>query len=334
MPAPSKIIKGFGLTSKLEASYNAGGSLSTSTDGLLLEELATLKITPANTGERPMPAGAFGYQRNVAPSAFAADLSLKHAPKGAGAAYSASVVPSVHTLARSCALNGTVTVTGGSEKWDYTPIAPGDAVSSLVQGFYGRGQLYPLQGMLGDFTLTIPAGGIPILDYHAMGVAGYPTDVSLPVITYPALGIDPPKANNIAFQINSSPIAYVIRQIRIKWGRKPAPRLDANAAGPHAGFWGVTRTPTMEIDLETPLSSLQDLWSQTNVPQGSAPPQFAWQFTIGTNQYNRQILLGPAAQQFGLPDEKSDGEVSLTTVTYHLNPSNLGLSDEFTWRWN
>lgn len=328
--APTKVIKGFGLTSKLEASYNAGGSLSPSTDGVQMEELATFKITPANDGSRPTPPGGLGSQRRVAPSAFTGDLTCKVAPKGAGAAYSASVVPNIHTLLRSCGFDGAVTTTGGSEKWEYTPIAPGSTVASLVQGIYGRGQLYPFQGVLGDFTLTIPAGGIPIFEYHGMGIAAQPTDVTLPMITYPNLGQDPPKATNIGFQINSVPFAFVIREVRIKWGRKVSPRLDANAAGVHAGLWGQSRTPTMEIDVETPASSLMDLWQMFT----AAPGQFGWQLTIGTAQYNKYVILGPTAQQMALPDEKADGEVSISTLPLQLNPSAVSANDEMLIRFN
>lgn len=327
MPAPTKIVKGYGLLSKLEASYNAGGSPSTSTDGILLEELATLKITPANDGARPGPPGTGGYQKRVVPSGHFADISAKFAPKGAGAAYSASVVPNIHTLLRSSLMNGAVTTTAGSEKWEYTPCAITDTLASLVQSFYARGQLYAPQGILGDWTLTIDGPSVPMLDWHGMGLMPtLPTDITLPSITYPLASVDPPKATNIAFTYGA--FTPVLRKLSLKWGRRLAPRLDVNSGG-HAGFWGVTRTPQLDVEFETPAAATSDWFGAF-----STANQTTWTLTVGSVQYNKYTIFGPAAQPMAFPEESADGDVSITKVSLQLNPSAIGANDELTWRFN
>lgn len=329
MAAPSKIVKGFGWLSKLEGSYNAGGSLSTATDGINLEELATLALTPANDGARPMPPNAGGYQRRVAPSGFVGDLSAKVAPKGSGAAYSASVFPQIHTLLRSSLMNAAVTTTGGLEKWDYTPCAITDTPASNVQSLYERGQLYAIQGVLGDWTLTIDGPSVPVFDYKGMGLApAVPivSDAALPTITYPASSIDPPKSTNVAFTYGS--FTPVLRKLVLKWGRKVNPRLDINVGG-HAGFWGVTRTPTLDITYETPVAGTFDSFAAF-----TAANQSTWTLTVGTAQYNKYTIFGPSGQPTGFPQESADGDVSLTTLSLQLNPSSLGANDELTWRFN
>lgn len=327
MAAPTKIVKGYGLLSKLEGSYNSGGSPSTSTDGIVLEELATLKLTPANDGTRPPPPGTGGYQKRVPPSGFVADLSAKFAPKGSGAAYSASVFSNIHTLLRASLMNAAVTTTGGLEKWEFTPCAITDVPASLVHSVYGRGQLYLPQGVLGDWTLTLNGPDVPVFEYHGMGLMpALPTDVTLPSITYPLASVDPPKATNIAFTYGA--FTPVLKKLTLKWGRKPNPRLDINVGG-HAGFWGVTRTPQIDLEFETPAAATFDAFN-TFSGAGSA----AWTLTVGSIQYNRYTIFGPAAQLLGFPDEAADGDVSITKVSLQLNPSAFGLNDELTWRFN
>jgi hypothetical protein len=91
----------------------------------------------------------------------------------------------------------------------------------------------------------------------------------------------------------------------------------------------------LEIDVETPAASLSDLWSMIGGSgAGNAPAAISWQFTIGTTQYNKYTILGPALQQAGLPDEKADSEVAISTVPYQINPSTLNAADDLTWRFN
>src|SRR4051812_21177752 len=117
----AKSIVIHGMTCLVEASYNAGGSPATSTDGVQLAELPQLVPDWANDGARAMPPGTTGYQRRVGASGRFATASFKAEPKGAGAAYSASVTPNIHKLLRAAGFDAAVTVTGGSEKWTYTP---------------------------------------------------------------------------------------------------------------------------------------------------------------------------------------------------------------------
>jgi hypothetical protein len=329
MPAASKYTIGYGFLAKLEASYNAGGSLSTSTDGVLLEELMKFKPDYANNGARPMPPGTSGYQKRVAPSGRFVPFPAKVAPKGAGAAYSSSVTPNIHALLRACGMTATGSFTGGSEKWEYAPDIITATPASLVGSIYGRGQLYPVQGILGDFTYSFKAGEVPVVDFAFKGLMPSAiTDVSLPTITYPALSIDPPKAVNTTLTF-AGVSTHIVRELTLKWGRPLNPRLDANVGG-HAGFGFGPRTTTLDVTIETPALSVFD--PHNVFDQGFSVGN--WSFAVGTVQYNRYSMFGNAAQLTAPPEEDEDGKVSLTKLSMQLNPSALNASDDVTWRFN
>jgi hypothetical protein len=333
MPAPTKFVFGYALLAKLEASYNAGGSLAAATDAVLLEEHIRFKPSQyANDGARPAPPGTVGYQRRTVPSGRFAPFPAKVAPKGAGAAYSASVVPTGHALLRASGLDGAVTTTGGLEKWDYTPspIIGGGYGSNVIE-IYGRGQKYPFTGVLGDWTFGFKAGEIPALNFAMQGLQGAVSDVAystLSTLAYPNSAQDPPKAVNVGFTWNGI-ASSIIRELTIKYGRKIGARLDANVGG-HAGFGPGSRTPTMEITIEAPALATADYFNAFDTAVGGA-----WTFTIGTVQYNRYTILGPLAQLMAAPEEDEDAEgVSLLKLAFQLNPSSILQNDELTWRYN
>src|SRR5581483_7647925 len=143
-----------GLTGKLEASYGAGGAPSASTDGIQLAETPQITIGYGYNGDRPAPPGTMGYQRRAQPNGRTASVPFKAEVKGAGAAYSSSVVPSIHTLLRICGFDAAVTTTVGAEKWVYTPTPGPVGYGSGVFNAYARGELYPLTGAYADWTLT------------------------------------------------------------------------------------------------------------------------------------------------------------------------------------
>src|SRR4051812_18130209 len=128
----------YGLTALIEASYNAGGAPSTATDGIQLAELPELVPSYAQDGSRASPPATTGSQRRVPPTGKTAALTAKLEPKGAGAAYSASVVPNFHTLLRMAGFDGVGSFTGGSEKWTYTPTPGPTGYGSGVINAYAR----------------------------------------------------------------------------------------------------------------------------------------------------------------------------------------------------
>lgn len=323
----------WGLLGKKEVSYNGGGALSTATDGILLDELPKLVAGYANDGGRPAPPAIVGLQRRVPPVGRFVTLSPKVSAKGAGAAYSASVVPGpIHVLLQCAGFDAAVTLTGGSEKWVYTPTAETAAKSSGVFGAYARQQLYALTGALCDLNITADGPVVPTWEFPMSALMSAAiTDVSLPAITYPALTIDPPKATNITLILGNL-TAAVVRKWSLKLGRTIAPRLDQNAGG-HAGFGPGRQTPQLDITFEaTTLTNTPFTTASLIDPYQlfEAGTNFALSWQTGNTQYNRIKYAAGAAQIMSAPVEDEDGPTALWTLSLQLNPSTLNANDWLT----
>src|SRR5687767_6917379 len=114
----TKLPVGRALLLKIEASYNAaGGSVAAATDGVLVCDDLMPTLEYAHDGRRRQPPGMGGHMRGVAPAGPRLNLTVPHEFKGAGAAYSASVFPSLHRLLLAAGFDGAGSFSGGSEKW-------------------------------------------------------------------------------------------------------------------------------------------------------------------------------------------------------------------------
>lgn len=334
----TKMIHGIGLTGKLEGSYNGGGSLSASTDGILLDEIIKIAQKYANDGARPAPPGILGYQRRVVPSGREVTFPIKVSGKGSGAAYASNVVPSaVHVLLQAAGFNAAVTTTGGLEKWTYTPNAVTDTPSSAVLNVYERAQLYPITGAFCDLQISAKGPVVPTWEFATTGLmASAITDLTLPAITYPALSFDPPKAVNITFTLGNF-VNGIVRDFTYKLGRgTPSKRLNINAGG-HAGFWPGRQTPQLDVTFEA--TTLQG--SPFTAASAIDPFQLfeaasgvACSLNVGSVQYNKWSLAAGSAQIMAPPVEAEDGDVSVWTLSLQFNPSSINANDHTTIIYN
>lgn len=337
MPATtSKLVKVYGLLGKLESSYGGGGTPSTSTDGILLEELATFKYGYAYDGARPTPPGTVGTQKRVPPTGRFADLTAKLVVAGAGAAYSASIYPHIHVPLRIAGLDAVVVTTPGAEKWTYSPNNGAPAVmASGVFSVYGRGQLYGLTAAYADFTYTIDGPKPPVLEVAIKGLASLPTDVACPAITYLGGASLAPSAVNVAFTLGNF-TSGIVRKLTLKWQRKLDPRLDINSGG-HGGFTPGGRAPTVEVQYETPALTGSPYTSALAVDPFSlfdTGASVAWSWAVGGAQYYRHNVSGPSAQLIAPPEEAADGATAITKLQLQINPSALGANDDMSWVFN
>jgi hypothetical protein len=169
------------LLIKAESSYGAGGSVSAATDGILVCQPIQPTINYLHTGERRTPPGMAGYMRRVTPAAAELAFSFQHEAKGAAAAYSASVFPSLHRALLAAGFDGAVTLTGGSEKWDYTPTPVTGTPTSLLAELYANGEKYPATGVLLNLeSIDFSDLGPPLWTFSARGIKGTFADVACP----------------------------------------------------------------------------------------------------------------------------------------------------------
>jgi hypothetical protein len=195
MPELAKSPRILGLLGKVEASYNAGATLVAGTDGIQMADTPAMTLAYGYDGSRPAPPGTMGSQRRAAPNGRTASVPFKAEVKGAGAAYSASVLPSIHTLLRICGFDDTLTTTAGVEKHAYTPTPGPTGYGSGAFSAYARGELYPLTGAYADWTLMGDTTGVVYLTATVSALLGAISDaVTPPAITYVLAAVLPPTA--------------------------------------------------------------------------------------------------------------------------------------------
>lgn len=332
-----KSPKIFGLTGKLETSYGAGGAPSAATDGILLESLPQITIAAGFDGSRPAPAGTMGTQRRVPPNGISASLPVAVAIRGAGAAYSASVVPSIHTLLRICGFDDTLTSTPGSEKHFYTPTPGPVGYGSGVFNAYARGELWPITAAYADWSIAGDSTGVAVFTATISALLGAIADqITPPVITYSLAAVVPPTCvgANI-FTLGLFTNANLLKW-SVKGARKISPRLR-QVAGGHAGFAIGDRAPTLDVTYETPALAANPFHAASTIDPYNlfyAATQLAWALQIGSVQYNRCKISGPAAQIMAPPQINEDGDSVVTNLSLQINPSAANLNDDVSFTFD
>lgn len=327
------------LLLKAEASYNAGGTVTGTADGFLMCEPTVPTLTPLHDGaRRGTPPGMGGNLRRVAPSAFEIAFQLMHEAKGAAAAYSASVFPSVHRALLGAGFDGAVTTTASSEKWDYTPTPLSGTPTSLLGELYARAEKYPFTGAyLNLERLAWDDLGIPLFTFGVRGLLGTIADAAIPTVTYPTLTTEPPRAVNIGFTLGSWTTTAVVRSGSLQMQREIMPRANQNGATGHAGFSPGRRNPVFECLVEAPAL----VATPFHTSAGIDPYQFfsnatevAAQVSFGSTQYNRlKVILGRV--QMSQPVQlEEDGPTALYRLTFQVNPTSMSLNDDVTIRFD
>lgn len=327
-----------GLAGIVEASYNAGGTITPATDGIQLAESFDLQLAYGNDGSRVAPPGTLGYQKRVAPIGATASATLKIEPKGSGSAYSASVKPVGHVLRRLAGWEAAVTTTGGAEKWVYTPSTDPASVGSGALDLYAYGEKFPLTGVLADWTLGADGPVVPLEEFAIQGLLGSVDDVAVPgTLAYPYPTLLPPLSAGAGLFTLGLFTAAVLRKWQIKMGRSISPLLNQNTAAGHAGFRSGRRTFQLEVTFESPAKATTPYHAASTIDSKrlyDAGTEVSWSIVNGSAQYNKRTLSGPKAQIMAPPKSAADGDTVVTTLTLQLNPTTLGSNDEVTDTWD
>ena len=317
-----KSLNEWGVLVKEEGSYGGGGSPSASTDGVLVNERPDVDMGYLHDGARrgetgPMSQGLQGVKK----SGRQGTVSLIHEAAGGGAAYSASVKPSVHTLLSLAGFDATLDASAGTEKYTYTP---GDGASGVAE-LYTREQMVTLTGMLADLTVGADGPEVPVWEFAVSALAALPVEDTVPAITYPS--IMPPKAESMVLTMGDFASA-VVRRHSLTLGRVLQQRADQNSGG-HAGFKAGAIVPVLEVDIEA-----EDFVADPYHAAGGINPyqlaelatalDLSWQY--GSEQYNRFKFTAPAAQLEPI-GEGEDGPAGLWTLRFMLMPTTPGAKD-------
>jgi hypothetical protein len=97
--------------------------------------------------------------------------------RGAGAAYSASVLPEVHKPLLGCSLSATLVTTTGAEKYTYAPTATAETYT--IYTVQENGRTLKLAGCLGSVEFGITAGGVCEARFTFQGLIAGVADIAL-----------------------------------------------------------------------------------------------------------------------------------------------------------
>ncbi len=332
MASTQKSLVEWGVLIKEEASYGAGGTLAEATDGVLVNERPDVDHQYVHEGARRGEAGPMGKgMLNVRKSGRFGTVTLVHEAAGGGAAYSASVKPSLHTLLKIAGFDATLVDTAESESYTYTlgsvsptePIGPGG-----VGEFYARQQKAQLSGILADLNISSDGPDIPVWEFPLSGMAELPTEASVPDITYPS--VLPPKSESITLALGDFATA-ICRRFSLSLGRELGARADQNSGG-HKGFRAGQINPVLEVEIEansfvaTPFHTAEGIDPYNLSELATA---VALSLTVGSVKYNKWKISAPAAQLEPV-DEGEDGPSALWTLRWSLKPSTPGAKDNLS----
>lgn len=288
-----------GILVKNESTY-ATDAAPAATDAIRFSAFPEVTLRYPFDGARELANGSFGSILRTAPVARDATWAIKCEGKGRGAAYTSSAVevPDVHRLLKACGLDATVTTTGGSEKWDYTPTATTAVPGSATIWGYTHGELIKTVGAYGNLKINGKGVGIPEWDFSLAAIASTAvpiTDLALPALTYTVPTVVPASATGITLVLGNFTGA-IVRSFEFDLGRTfDNRRLNLNSAIGHAGFTPGPRNPSLKLRVEattlqgSPFHAAAAIDPYQLVSSGTSG--LACSLQVGSTQYNRWKLV-------------------------------------------
>lgn len=307
----TKRLERYSVRGIVEASYLAGG-VPTVSDGILAMEVPDVELEYIYDGTRGRnPYG--GQLSRVAPGGLGAATEFQVHAYTPGAAYSASVKPSVDALLRAAGFNVTTSFVGGSESYSYSPDV--ETPESLSLEIYVRGQKYTITGGYTGLQIASENLAIPMWTFPIRGVGAIPTDVTTPTdTTYPHVSTQKPqKSVNVALSILGV-TTHILRGFEFDLGRDFTQRADENAAAGsgHKGFTPNPRAPRLTLTIEASALSLQDLYTARDAgTEGTVSMRHGASGAPG--QYKRWTMTMPKAQIISV-DDTDDGPSAMLEI--------------------
>jgi len=304
MAAPAKLVQIMGFLGKEEATYGTAIAVTTTADGIQLQyenrDYPWASIEYAFDGDLGPSVGNLGTVLRAAQGGQSVKFEAVTRAKGAGAAYSATVVPSIHRLLKAAGFDAASVTTASSEKWTYTPTGPGTTYTSLTTELYGRGEKFPCVGMISDWSFDFTNQAPPIHKFTLSGLLNSAVvDVATPTITYPLTSIQAPLAQNVSLTLGSLTTNAVILSGSFTLGREILARSVLSGTAGHLGFIPRGIMPDVKVVLEaTALVGSPYTGASAFDPYllQSTGQNFAFTVQFGATQYFRWKLVSAQAQ--------------------------------------
>lgn len=340
---PAKLLSVIGLLLKNESTYNTPVALSTTADGVQMQfksrdtpSLFTMGYT--FDGDLGPSVSGFGTIARVPPSGRSAKGSIPTRARPGGAAYSASVIPSIHTLLKIAGFDATLVTTVGNESWTYKPTPPGTTYASGTAQLFSKGETMTLAGVLSNVKFDAPDPSPPLWTFDAQGtVSSMPSDSAFPVITYPLQTVAPPLASSVALTFGSLSTNAVVKNSSFDFQRKLTARVAQSGGGGHLGFVPDDFIPMLKLTIEAMPLTTTPFTSSTAIDpyqlMDLAQQLSACSVQYGTTQYNRYTLSLPQAQVTGV-NLTADGPTALLELTVIGANSTASSNDSVSLTFN
>ncbi len=217
-----------GLLAKKEVTYALDPVPTAALDGVRVTERVWEAVGPTHAFENLQDDVASGTLFPIAPAqprGRMQDFTITWDARGAGAAYSVTVLPEADPLLQACGLVRVDDFAVSAENVTYSPADTGHASCTVYA--YAGGVLYIYVGCRGRLRIPISAGGLARFVFEMQGImTAVPVTTVLPAVTYDS--VTAPPSVNMALTVGAwSPESFSLELD----GGQSIERLDSvNAA--------------------------------------------------------------------------------------------------------
>lgn len=276
----------FGIALKVETTPLTDVMPDT-TNAIRVVGIPTLKWDFLEPGLRKdVVTGQLGTAARTAPAGRWGSIDVTLEAKGAGAAYSAIILPEADPVLRIAGMGRTLTATSGAESYLYTTLDNPAETGTLY--CWGAGKIFKLVGCVATLKYSAEAAKRGLFNATITGVmTSDPVEASLPALSY--LGGLPPLFHTSVATIGAWSSAsgtepLSLESVSVDFGNVVTDLASAGAADGLAGYIVSDRAARQEMTVKMPSIATFDVFAAAKA-SGASLPLTTWQ--LGQAQYNR-----------------------------------------------
>ncbi|NUO62803.1 MAG: hypothetical protein HOQ34_04435 [Gemmatimonadaceae bacterium] len=320
----------------ISASYNQGGQTVTYPgDAFHVHDDFEFLEQYQFDGARAGTAAGSSVQLRDAKAGRFLDVELAHRVRPGGAAYSASVVPTIDRWLRAHGMTKTLVTTVGSESVTYKAFTDGTWESLYGELYAGKDLGVYTGGYVYKWVHTAADLGVPVFAFNLKAtMTNRISDAAVPTISaYPNANVAHPKGAGSTLTINANSNGAFQGKVRsatltsertIDDRQGQSETVMGSTASGHAGFQLGRYTQTLEITVESTATRAANYSSATlldpeRCAEEATPCAIAYQ--VGLTQYNRYKFTSSNWAQIVEAKRDKAGAIRLWNLTIQLTPS-------------
>lgn len=308
-------IKIDALLAKVETTYGTDPTPATSANEIRVNDRIWTNLTIAHQFENLRDDAATGTLSPPATGAKRGRIGTLTIPveltgSRSGNAYSASNLPPLSPLIKSCGMSQAIVTTSMSETVTYSEA--NSSLSSCTIWAYSGNKLIKMTGCRGNIRWPILAGQLGTVMFEMTGMVSGITESSVASASYTSSV--PPAAVGMSLTVGSwSPD---VMEAEFDLGNSVVVVPSGNGSDGIAQVQISRRTPTWTLRAKAPAISTYDPWTIARTPTTAAIA-----LTVGSTQYNRADLAVTASYLNDPEMEDQDGLAGLRLVYRCVTPT-------------